>query len=159
MMPRTNPSGFVHEERSPNSFVLELPSDIELIERTVAFLVERARLHGYAGSRLELNFRVGLTEALANAVRYGNQEDPEVNVRVEAEFSATRLSVWVIDRGPGFDPSQVPNPTVPPHLHRPGGRGIFLIRSLMDEVEFNGRGNAVRLVLYREHRFPYAAGQ
>ena len=159
MMPPPARGGFRLEERSPNSFVLELASEVELIERAIGLLVERAREHGYSGSRLELNFRVGVTEALANAMRYGNRENPELEVRVEAEFSPIRLSVRVIDHGPGFDPSCVPNPTVPPHLHRPGGRGIFLIRSLMDEVEYNSRGNAVRLILYREHRFLNASGQ
>lgn len=131
-------------------FVVELPSDLRLIEATVGYLVGRCRDFMFAGPRLELNFRVGVTEALANAVLYGNESDPEKIVRVEVALNTTRVAVCVIDEGDGFDPDSVPDPTVPPYIDAPGGRGLFLIRHLMDEIEFNERGNAVRMVLIRE---------
>jgi serine/threonine-protein kinase RsbW len=60
------------------------------------------------------------------------------------------VAVQVRDEGPGFDPAEVPDPRLPENLERTGGRGIFLIRELMDEVRFNECGNCVRLVLRRE---------
>lgn len=131
-------------------FVLEIPSDLRMIEAAVAYLVGRCCAFDFGGSRLTLNFRVGVTEALANAVLYGNRGDPAKTVRVEVSLDPTRVALCVTDQGPGFDPEQVPDPTLPDNLERAGGRGLFLIRSLMDEVEYNERGNAVRMVLLRD---------
>jgi serine/threonine-protein kinase RsbW len=131
-------------------FVLQLPSDLRMIEAAVTYLVSRCRSFAFGGSRLSLNFRVGITEALANAVLYGNAGDPRKRVRVEVSIDRSRVALRVEDEGNGFDPDAVPDPTLPENLDRSGGRGLFLIRELMDEVEFSDRGNAVRLVLHRE---------
>ena len=77
--------------------VLELPNDLRAIERSVEYLVERAREVGFEDDRLRLNFRVGLTEALANAMLYGNSRDPRKRVRVEARLSAQEIAVQVTD--------------------------------------------------------------
>lgn len=131
-------------------FVLQLPSDLKIIEAAVTYLVGRCRAYAFDGSRLNLNFRVGVTEALANAVLYGNRSDPAKIVRVEVALDLSRVVLDVKDEGPGFDPADVPDPTLPDRLEGTGGRGLFLIRKLMDEVEYNDCGNAVRLVLLRD---------
>ena len=133
----------------PATFALELPSDVRLIDSAVTYLVQRCRAYGFNGSRLTLNFRVGIAEALANAIIYGNGRDPDKRVRLEVELSRERVAVLVRDEGEGFDPAAVPDPTLPENLEEPGGRGIFLIRELWDEVDFTGCGNCVRLVLHR----------
>lgn len=132
-----------------DEFVLELPSDLRLIEGAVGYLVSRCRAATFEGPRLDLNFRVGVTEAIANAVLYGNGSDPGKTVRIEVRLDARCVEVCVIDEGEGFDPASVPDPTAPERLEVAGGRGLFLIRKLMDEAEFNDRGNAVRMVLGR----------
>lgn len=149
-MSRDRQSAGGRSEEARAEFVLELPSDLRMIEAAVTYLVNRCRQFSFGGSRLTLNFRVGLTEALANAVLYGNRGDPRKSVRVEVVLSPVRVALRVTDQGEGFDPTGIPDPTLPDNVHRPGGRGLFLIRQLMDEVEYNDRGNAVRLVLYRE---------
>jgi len=141
------------------TFVLELPSDPGVIETAVAYLVDRLRAYAFAGSRLNLNFRVGVAEALANAMIYGNGGDPSKRVRVEVELSAGEVALQVHDEGAGFDPAQVPDPTLPENLHGTGGRGIFLIRELMDEVRYNEPGNCVRLVLRNEQPLRRASGE
>jgi serine/threonine-protein kinase RsbW len=137
------------EPIAPERFVLELPSDPQVIEHTVSYLVDRCRAHDFNGSRLLLNFRVGVTEALANAILYGNRGDPRKSVRVAVAVDASAVEVEVRDEGAGFDPSIVPDPTLPENIERPGGRGIFLIRELMDEVHYGPPGNSVRMVLRR----------
>jgi serine/threonine-protein kinase RsbW len=131
-------------------FVLQLPSDLRYLEAAVTYLVERCRGVSFDGSRLNLNLRVGVTEAVANAVLYGNESDPAKIVRVEVSLDPSRVVLRVRDEGRGFDPASVPDPTLPENLERPGGRGLFLIRHLMDEVEYNERGNEVRLVLLKD---------
>ena len=126
---------------------LELPNDLRTIERAVELLVARCRAVGFDCDRLSLNFRVSVTEALANAMLYGNQRDPDKHVFVDAVFTPYAVTVRVTDEGEGFDPDTLPDPTRNPHRRRPGGRGIFLIRKLMDRVEFNERGNSITMVL------------
>ncbi len=150
MSMRQNLSNRSPAEAASEEFVLELASQLEVIEPTVSDLVERCHAFGFNGSRLNLNFRVGVTEALANAILYGNRRDPLKHLRVEVSLDSSRVVLQVTDEGEGFDPQRVPDPTLPENLERPGGRGVFLLRKLMDEVEYNERGNAVRLVLRRE---------
>lgn len=141
-------------EAGHTEFVLELPSDLRLIEAAVAYLVKRCRDFQFEGSRLNLNFRVGMAEALANAMQYGNGGDPAKRVRVAVSLDLSRVVVEVRDEGSGFDPSDVPDPTLPEFRERSGGRGLFLLRQLMDEVRFNDCGNSVCLVLNRSGPAP-----
>ena len=126
---------------------LELPNDLHAIERAVEYLVDRCEEAGFDCDRLHLKFRVSVTEALSNAMLYGNAKDPRKRVRIEAHFTQDSATIRVTDEGPGFDPAQLPDPTKHPHRRRAGGRGIFLIRKLMDHVEFNERGNSITMVL------------
>lgn len=133
-----------------DELVLELPTDIRSIESAVDFVMSRcATCESYA-RRLNLNFRVGLTEALANAMLYGNAADPSKSVMVEVSLADGCLQAVVKDQGTGFDPAAIPDPTHPENLNRPCGRGLFLMRQLLDEVMFNDRGNEVTLVLRLE---------
>jgi serine/threonine-protein kinase RsbW len=131
----------------PTDFIIELPNDLRAIEGAVDYLIERGHEVGFNHERLRLNLRVGLTEALANAMLYGNSRDPRKHVRVEAQVTPGVLTVRVIDEGRGFNPAKVSDPTLPRNRKRAGGRGIFLIRKLMDRVEFNECGNAITMVL------------
>ena len=135
------------KEQMDRAVVLELPTDVRSIERAVEYVMLRCRNCPEQGRRLDLNFRVGLTEALANAMLYGNAHDPSKPVLVEVTIEDGRLLARITDQGPGFDPTSVPDPTEEANLSRPCGRGLFLMRELMDEVWFNDRGNQVTLVL------------
>ena len=127
--------------------ILELPNDIRSIEHAVEYVTRHCTSCCEYARRLNLNFRVGLTEALSNAMLYGNNSDPEKSVRVEVAIKLEEVSVRVTDQGVGFDPRTVPDPTLPANISKSGGRGIFLMKALMDEVQFNDRGNSVTLVL------------
>ncbi|MEJ2539688.1 MAG: ATP-binding protein [Gemmatimonadota bacterium] len=136
------------------SFVVEVPNDVRAIERTVELVVRRCRTCEGMARKFHLNFRVGLAEALANAMLYGNGSDPGKRVRVDVTVSPSRVSARVTDQGDGFDPASVQDPTTPENLLRTGGRGLFLMRKLLDEVRFNDRGNSVTLVLMLEEAAP-----
>ena len=130
-----------------NELVLELPTDLRSIEHAVEYVLRRcARCESYA-RRLSLNLRVGLTEALSNAMLYGNSDDPDKRVRVEVSVEHGAITARVTDQGYGFDPAAVPDPTAPENLLKTGGRGVFLMRQLLDEVRYNDEGNSVTLVL------------
>jgi serine/threonine-protein kinase RsbW len=127
--------------------VLELPNDLRQIEHAVEYVMERCAACQTHGRKLRLNFRVSLTEALSNAMLYGNRKDPHKRVRVEVIVGDEELIARVTDEGTGFDPKEIPDPTSPDNLEKAGGRGLFLMRELMDEVRYNERGNQVTLVL------------
>ena len=128
--------------------VFELPNDLTRIDDTVDYVVSRCTVCSELARKLRLNFRVSLTEALSNAMIYGNGRDPDKRVRVEVYVGAGSVSAQVSDEGPGFDPGEVPDPTLADNRRRSHGRGLFLMRELMDEVRFNDSGNSVTLVLY-----------
>jgi serine/threonine-protein kinase RsbW len=119
----------------------------------VVELVQReCELMQYAARQFMLNVPVALTEALSNAILYGNADDPRKRVRVRAQIDTVLLVVEVADEGPGFDiDACTMDPTTPDHIEREDGRGLFLMQKLMDSVErFEGRsGNVVRLTLRR----------
>ena len=127
--------------------VLDLPSDLSSIEEAVDYVMEQCDTCASDPRKLRLNLRVGLAEALANAVLYGNGRDSSKRVKVEVDFQDTTITARVTDQGAGFDPFAVPDPTVLPNLLKEEGRGIFLMRKLLDEVHFNDQGNSVTLVL------------
>jgi len=137
-----------------SEYTLELDNDLEAVHRAVAYLMRRGEEAGFDRDRLRLNFRVGVTEALVNAVLYGNERDPDKRVLVEAWFEEDCARIRVTDEGGGFDPSNLPDPTHPDRRDEAGGRGVFLIRNLMDRVEFNDRGNSVTMILLRHRQRP-----
>lgn len=127
--------------------VLDIPNDLASIEEAVDYVMERCSACGDDPRKLRLNLRVGLSEALANAMLYGNDRDPSKRVKVEVAFQGSTITAKVTDEGSGFNPYDVPDPTCPANLLKAEGRGIFLMRKLLDEVYFNDRGNSVTLVL------------
>jgi len=97
----------------------------------------------------EFEIELALTEALANAVVHGCEHDPGKDVQVCAGCDPARgILIVVRDPGLGFDPSQVPSPVVGEQVYAEGGRGIYLINELMDEVRF-GRGGTEIWMLKR----------
>lgn len=94
------------------------------------------------------NLAVALAEALSNAAVHGNQLQPQVPVRVAVAVTPGHsVVVDVADAGRGFDLASVSDPTADDHLLVPGGRGVFLMRRLVDELEYNDAGNRVRLLV------------
>ncbi|MDO4571349.1 MAG: ATP-binding protein [Planctomycetia bacterium] len=92
---------------------------------------------------------LALEEALVNAIRHGNQSNNRLAVTVHLEVSPERFLASIHDEGPGFDPNNLPDPTLEDFLERPCGRGVKLMRSFMTNVSFNEAGNQVTLEKYR----------
>lgn len=90
--------------------------------------------------------RLSLDEALANAIKHGNGADPEKNVFIRFCFDDELITIVVRDEGPGFDFSCVPNCTDDDRLELPCGRGLLLMKSYMDRVLFNEKGNEITLI-------------
>ena len=130
---------------------IRFPSDVQQIEGIVAQVVRSCRECRFDGRQLSLNVPVALTEALSNAILRGNGDGAGKHVRLRADVSELQLVLEVEDEGEGFDlDACTQDPTTLENLAREDGRGLFLMRSLMDRVErFRGDGNVVRLTLLR----------
>jgi serine/threonine-protein kinase RsbW len=127
---------------------LDLSSRFENIEVAERSLLELCSQVGCSGED-QYWLVTALREAMANAVRHGNREDPDRRVAVELVIASGTVTIRVADQGSGFDPSLVPDPTEPSNLLRPSGRGIFYMKQFMDRVEFSrtpSGGTAVLLV-------------
>ena len=97
-------------------------------------------------------FAVHLTleEAFLNAVKHGNKMDPTKKVKVEYSVDPEKVDISITDEGNGFEPDCIADPRFGEKLFEPGGRGLLLMNSYMDIVEYNERGNRVRMVRYKE---------
>ena len=137
------------------SLEVEIPSDVAYIERVVELIRHPCAELAYNAHQLALNVPVALSEAISNAILRANNEDPDKRVFVRADVDTERLVVDVQDEGEPFDlDGNIRDATDPENIEREDGRGLFLMRALMDHVErfdANGapHGNVVRLVLSR----------
>ena len=93
--------------------------------------------------------RLALEEALSNAFKHGNKNDPAKVVRMQYSIEGDTIEIQIEDEGEGFDPTAVPDPTQQENLEIPAGRGIVLMRSFMSEVSFDPPGNRVRMIFSR----------
>ena len=123
----------------------ELPSDLKLMNGVLHYLVERVSALGIIKPDTS-NLFIALDEAFVNAVRHGNGGDPQKLVRITADLSTKEARFVIEDEGEGFDVSSIPDPLDPANLFKTSGRGVLLIYNIMDEVEYNERGNRLTMV-------------
>ena len=99
---------------------------------------------GYTETDL-FSVRVALEEALANALLHGHQGDKNRDIEVQWKVDNSSVEISVTDQGRGYDPDMVPDPTADENLTLPSGRGVAMMRSFMDEVHINEKGNRVTM--------------
>jgi serine/threonine-protein kinase RsbW len=128
---------------------LTIPSDPAEARRIQEEIEQLLHAH-HVNEHDVFSIKLALEEALVNAIKHGNQMDRSKKVRIAYQLLPDRFHLQITDDGPGFDPSDVPDPTAFENLERPCGRGLMLMRHYMTEVAFNERGNGVAMTkLYR----------
>ena len=106
-----------------------------------------ARMMDFQYTETDLfSVRVAIEEALANALLHGHQGDKSLEIEVSWKVDGTSVEISVKDQGRGYNPDMVPDPTADENLTLPSGRGVAMMRSFMDEVLINERGNKVTMV-------------
>ncbi len=93
--------------------------------------------------------RLALEEALSNAFKHGNKNDPKKVVILQSTVDRTRVILEIEDEGMGFDPAVVPDPIEDENIAIPCGRGIVLMKAFMSEIEFQPPGNRLRMTFVR----------
>jgi serine/threonine-protein kinase RsbW len=127
---------------------LVLPSHIEAVADAAAAVTDFVKSCG-VGEDAAFGVDMAVREAVTNAIVHGNQEDDAKAVEVTFNCLEHVLEIEVKDHGEGFDPTDVPDPTDPANILKTSGRGMFLMRSFMDEVNWLARpegGTTVRMV-------------
>ena len=119
---------------------LVLPSHIEAVAEAAAAAADFIKQCGF-GEDAAFRVDMAIREAVTNAVVHGNREDETKEVEVTFSSSPGELEIAVSDQGSGFDPAGVPDPTDPDNVLKTSGRGIFLIRTFMDDVQWSIRPN------------------
>ncbi|HEX6623240.1 MAG TPA: ATP-binding protein [Pyrinomonadaceae bacterium] len=114
---------------------LTFPSRIDSIAEAAAAAAEVARRAGFTEDAL-FGIDMAVRESVTNAVLHGNREDESKPVEVGFHNSASGLRITVRDRGQGFDPAGVADPTDPQNLLKASGRGILFMRTFMDDVRW-----------------------
>jgi serine/threonine-protein kinase RsbW len=140
--------GFSHREY-PFRLRTSLPSTRAALNRGVRAVLRMARSRGWSDGQLA-DLEIALREALANAIIHGNELNRNKRVFLRCYAGAHRSMMIVVrDQGPGFNPADVPDPREDHRLHLPSGRGLLLMRELMDHVEYRRGGREVLLLARR----------
>ena len=128
---------------------IEIPSLRENI-RIIESFIDNAKERFSLSDDIYGNIMIAVTEAVNNAIMHGNQSDKAKNVRIILTLNDNVIKFKISDEGDGFDYNNLPDPTAPENLSKPGGRGIFLMKHLSDEVAFVNDGREVELAFYIE---------
>ena len=130
-----------------NQVKIQIPSIIENI-RIVESFIDNSKDKFQIEDDIYGNIMVAVTESVNNAIRHGNKFDKDKNVYLTLLVNNDHLKFEVEDEGNGFDTESLPDPTAMENLENPGGRGIFLMRNLCDEVKFSNKGKTVQLTFF-----------
>lgn len=123
----------------------ELPSALSLMHLILDYLMKRVERLGVIKPE-NSNLFVALDEAFVNAVKHGNKFDAAKLVRITADVTRKEARFTVEDEGEGFDVNSIPDPLDPENLFKASGRGVLFIFNIMDEVQYNERGNRLTMV-------------
>ena len=145
------PLGSASAEAPLEHIDFSLPSTIDTVT-TLEEAAEKMALRAGFDPDGASNIAMATREAVINAAKHGNGYDSEKQVKAAIERSAQAVTVRITDAGQGVDPDTLPDPLDPANLLRDSGRGIFLMRAIMDEVHFRqtNPGTEVTLIKHRD---------
>ncbi len=130
-----------------DSIRIQIPSIVENIRIVESFIDNTKDVYDI-NDDIYGNIMISVTEAVNNAIKHGNKEDPNKKATLSLTFKENSVSFVIEDEGDGFDFTKLEDPTAPENIDKPGGRGIFLMRHLADEVHYTNNGRTVELVFY-----------
>lgn len=129
---------------------IAFPSTQELLSAVDRFLERELRKAG-VGPDAIADLAISVSELVNNAILHGNRRDESKKVTLELYTVLGEVTIWVEDEGEGFDPGRIPSPLETDNILKEVGRGIFIIRSLVDSVEFGrGKNGGMRVKLVKK---------
>jgi anti-sigma regulatory factor (Ser/Thr protein kinase) len=127
-----------------------LPSRKDLMEEVAGTIANVAKMLGFPAKLVAMNIPLTVDELFLNAVIHGNKEDETKTISINAVLDAKKISITMADQGDGFDWKRVLARNTPADLENEGGRGIFLVKHYVDDIDYNHLGNTVRVVISRD---------
>ncbi len=124
---------------------LIVPSDLDHLKRVENLVDDVCRTNEVHEDHFG-NVLIAVTEAVNNAVQHGNNSDTSKEVSIKVAQNNEEIKFSVSDQGVGFDFTNLPDPTAPENIEKEHGRGIFLMKSLADDVSFLNNGSTVEIV-------------
>ncbi|WP_439483020.1 ATP-binding protein [Cyclobacterium plantarum] len=129
------------------SIKISIPSIIENITIIESF-IDNAKEKFQISDDIYGNIMISVTECVSNAIIHGNKGDKKKYVRLEVKFLEDQLKFIIEDEGSGYDYQHLNDPTSPENLQKSGGRGVFIMRHLCDEINFENEGSKITLTFY-----------
>ena len=126
---------------------LKIPSDIKHVREVSSGILKWLEPRKLDDSAL-FDIRLCVEEVVRNAITHGNNNDLGLKVLISYWLEGDSLIIEVEDEGAGFDPGKMPDPTIEENIMKGSGRGVHIVRKLIDKMEFNDKGNKVRLTKY-----------
>jgi serine/threonine-protein kinase RsbW len=133
-----------------NTIAIEIPSLLDNV-RIVESFIDNVREKFNLNDDIYGNIMIAVTESVSNAIVHGNKGEKSRNVHLQMEMEEEKIRFSIKDEGPGFDYLSLPDPTSPDNIEKTGGRGIFLMRHLADEVHFKDNGRCVELTFFLDN--------
>jgi len=131
--------------------VCSVPSDLNAIQAPKQDIVEMLTQVGFSENAI-FGVKLALEEALTNAVKHGNKNDPDKTITISYAIDELRAEITITDQGAGFEPHTIPDCTEPDRLPLPFGRGLMLMKAYMDEVCYRDNGRQVYMVKNRKKK-------
>lgn len=125
-------------------FSESIPSKLEVLHELIPRLLKKFKAASMHDDDMFV-LQLALEEALVNAIKHGNKMNPDLLVAVTIQLSSDEIVITIKDKGEGFDHEVVSNPTQEENINRLSGRGVFLIKNLMDTVEYFDQGSGIRM--------------
>lgn len=129
------------------SIKISIPSLIENITIIESF-IDNAKEKFHINDDIYGNIMISVTECVSNAIIHGNNQDRKKPVKLELEFLENQIRFIIEDQGNGYDITHLYDPTSPENLEKSGGRGVFIMKHLCDEIKFDNNGSKVTLTFY-----------
>ncbi len=132
---------------------LTIPSKLEKLIEVETFAEKISTASGLSKDQSN-NIAIAITEAVGNAIVHGNQKNPKKKVIIRFRVWQKKITIEVKDEGKGFNPDKLLNPLKPENIMKESGRGIFILKSLMDSVsfDFSPKGSTIRMTLKIRNR-------
>ncbi len=133
-------------KNKPITYSKSFPSDPELLPEIENFVIEHAP-ETKLGKKKINDLSLSIAEAASNAIKHGNKSDKKKKVKVSIKIYSDRITISIKDEGSGFILKDVPDPTLPENLLKDSGRGIYIMKTFLDKVEFNFTPSGTEVIL------------
>ena len=131
---------------SNKNFTKIFKSDPELLPEIEDYILDTIK-HLNLKSELSNNIELAIAEAAANSILHGNKNDPTKNVTIKVNLNSSSIIISFADEGKGFRPNEVPDPTKPENLLKGSGRGVHIMKTLVDGLEYIFSKKGTELIL------------